>query len=536
MKQIFLLDNFDSFTYNLVDQFRSIGYAVSVYRNSISADTIIEKMSACEGTPILVLSPGPGNPSEAGCMLELIGKAKGRFPIIGICLGHQAICQYYGGTVGPAGEIVHGKTSYITHSGEDMFKKLPNPMPVARYHSLVATSVPKSLEVIADYNGMVMAVFDRHNNVLGFQFHPESVMTADGPQLLIQSLEYMEVNQTVCEKNPIEKLYNKKDLTKEEAYSLFTDIFTGKTDPVMLGSILTALKLKGETINEIAGAAAAMIGAATPFELNRDFEVGEIVGTGGDGQHTINISTMSAILSASLGLHIAKHGNRGVSSKTGASDLLDALGVNIRMSPATAFRTLKEHNFTFCFAPVYHVGMKYAAPIRKTLGTRTIFNILGPLTNPAHAEYQVIGVYCRDLVEIMAQVLKANGVKRAIVAYGSGLDEFAVHDETYYAELKENGSIEYATVTPEALGLERYSITEIRGGEPEENRDITLQILSGNGTPAQNAAVAINTAALLYLGRKAASLKEGVTMALNALKSGQAIRTLNEVIASTKED
>ena len=136
----------------------------------------------------------------------------------------------------------------------------------------------------------------------------------------------------------------------------------------------------------------------------------------------------------------------------------------------------------------------------------------------------------------MAQVLKANGVKRAIVAYGSGLDEFAVHDETYYAELKENGSIEYATVTPEALGLERYSITEIRGGEPEENRDITLQILSGNGTPAQNAAVAINTAALLYLGRKAASLKEGVTMALNALKSGQAIRTLNEVIASTKED
>ncbi|WP_245730019.1 anthranilate phosphoribosyltransferase [Ruminobacter amylophilus] len=346
----------------------------------------------------------------------------------------------------------------------------------------------------------------------------------------------MEVNQTVCEKNPIEKLYNKKDLTKEEAYSLFTDIFTGKTDPVMLGSILTALKLKGETINEIAGAAAAMIGAATPFELNRDFEVGEIVGTGGDGQHTINISTMSAILSASLGLHIAKHGNRGVSSKTGASDLLDALGVNIRMSPATAFRTLKEHNFTFCFAPVYHVGMKYAAPIRKTLGTRTIFNILGPLTNPAHAEYQVIGVYCRDLVEIMAQVLKANGVKRAIVAYGSGLDEFAVHDETYYAELKENGSIEYATVTPEALGLERYSITEIRGGEPEENRDITLQILSGNGTPAQNAAVAINTAALLYLGRKAASLKEGVTMALNALKSGQAIRTLNEVIASTKED
>ncbi|MBO6009031.1 MAG: anthranilate phosphoribosyltransferase [Ruminobacter sp.] len=536
MKQIFLLDNFDSFTYNLVDQFRSLGYAVSIYRNSISADTIIEKMAACEENPILVLSPGPGNPSEAGCMLELIGKAKGRFPIIGICLGHQAICQYYGGTVGPAGEIVHGKTSHIRHCGTDMFKNIPNPMPVARYHSLVATSVPKSLEVIAEYNGMIMSVFDRKNNVLGFQFHPESIMTADGPTLLIQSLEYMEVNRNVCEKNPIEKLYNGKDLTKDEAYSVFSDLFAGKLDPVVVSSILTALKLKGETISEIAGAASAMIGAATPFELNRDFEVGEIVGTGGDGQHTINISTMSALLAASMGLHIAKHGNRGVSSKTGASDLLNALGINITMSPDTAFRTLRDHNFTFCFAPVYHTGMKYAAPIRKTLSTRTVFNILGPLTNPAHAEYQVIGVYCRDLVEVMANVLKMNGVKRALVAYGSGLDEFAVHDETYYAELKENGSIEFATVTPAALGLETYSITEIRGGEPEENKEITLRILSGNGTPAQNAAVAINTAALLYLGKKASSLKEGVAMALEALKSGQAIKTLNDVIASTREE
>ena len=338
-------------------------------------------------------------------------------------------------------------------------------------------------------------------------------------------------------KEAIVKIVSKEDLTYEEAYTVMNEIMSGETTPTQNAAFLSALSTKSakaETTDEIAGCAAAMRDHAT--KVDTGMGIFEIVGTGGDGQHTINISTMSAILAASMGLHIAKHGNRGVSSKTGASDLLNALGINITMSPATAFRTLRDHNFTFCFAPVYHTGMKYAAPIRKTLATRTVFNILGPLTNPAHAEYQVIGVYCRDLVEVMVNVLKANGVKRALVAYGSGLDEFAVHDETYYAELKENGSIEYATVTPAALGLETYSITEIRGGEPEENKEITLSILSGNGTPAQNAAVAINTAALLYIGKKASSLKEGVAMALEALKSGQAVKTLNEVIASTREE
>ncbi|MGN1392536.1 MAG: aminodeoxychorismate/anthranilate synthase component II [Succinivibrionaceae bacterium] len=191
MRPIFILDNFDSFTYNLVDQFRSLGHDVHIYRNSMSADAIIEKMNNLPEKPILVLSPGPGNPSEAGCLLELIGKCKGVFPMIGICLGHQAICQYYGGTVGSAGEIVHGKTSLIKHIGTDVFANLPNPLPVARYHSLVATYVPSSLEVIADYNGMVMAVIDRINKILGFQFHPESIMTSYGATLLTNSINFV---------------------------------------------------------------------------------------------------------------------------------------------------------------------------------------------------------------------------------------------------------------------------------------------------------------------------------------------------------
>ena len=193
--KVFLLDNFDSFTYNLVDLLRSLGHEVEIYRNDIPAEDIITRMEKDGGHPLLVLSPGPGLPSEAGCMPRLIDLAHGKFPIIGVCLGHQAICEYYGGTVGPAGEIVHGKVSRITHYGKDMFSGLQNPMPVARYHSLVATYVPPCLEVMADYQGMVMSVLNRKDRVVGFQFHPESIMTKDAAQLVTQTIEFLTGNK-----------------------------------------------------------------------------------------------------------------------------------------------------------------------------------------------------------------------------------------------------------------------------------------------------------------------------------------------------
>ena len=193
--KVFLLDNFDSFTYNLVDLLRSLGHEVEIYRNDIPAEDIIARMEKDGGTPLLVLSPGPGHPSEAGCMPRLIDLAHGRFPIIGVCLGHQAICEYYGGTVGPAGEIVHGKVSRISHCGRDMFEGLQSPMPVARYHSLVATYVPPCLEVMADYQGMVMSVLHRKDRVVGFQFHPESIMTKDGAELLTKTIEFLTGNK-----------------------------------------------------------------------------------------------------------------------------------------------------------------------------------------------------------------------------------------------------------------------------------------------------------------------------------------------------
>lgn len=191
MTNIFLLDNFDSFTYNLVDQFRSLGYPVRIYRNSLPSSRIMSEIAACEGDAVLVLSPGPGAPHEAGCLIDLIKLARGQVPILGICLGHQALCEAYGGTVGAAGEIVHGKRSLIEHSGHGAFAGLPSPLPVARYHSLVATYVPEELTVIAHYQGMPMAIEQQDDRVLGFQFHPESIMTSEGARLLTQALAHI---------------------------------------------------------------------------------------------------------------------------------------------------------------------------------------------------------------------------------------------------------------------------------------------------------------------------------------------------------
>ncbi|WP_421282752.1 aminodeoxychorismate/anthranilate synthase component II [Aeromonas veronii] len=188
---IFLLDNFDSFTYNLVDQFRSLGYPVRIYRNSLPASRIMSEIAASEGDAVLVLSPGPGAPHEAGCLIDLIKLARGQVPILGICLGHQALCEAYGGTVGAAGEIVHGKRSLIEHNGHGAFAGLPSPLPVARYHSLVATYVPEELTVIAHYQGMPMAIEQQDERVLGFQFHPESIMTSEGARLLTQALAHI---------------------------------------------------------------------------------------------------------------------------------------------------------------------------------------------------------------------------------------------------------------------------------------------------------------------------------------------------------
>ncbi len=275
----------------------------------------------------------------------------------------------------------------------------------------------------------------------------------------------------------LEQLYQGRGLSVEQSQTFFEKVVKGEVDPIVLSSALTALKIKGETIDEITGAANALLAQAKAFP-RPDYLFTDIVGTGGDGLGTINISTASAIVAASCGLKVCKHGSRSVSSKSGASDLLAAFGLNLDMSPETARQCLDELNLCFIFAPAYHAGMRFAAPVRAALKTRSIFNLLGPLVNPARPEFELMGVYAPELLKPIAQVHQQLGMKRVMVVFGSGLDEVALHGETQVAELID-GEIKEYTLTPADFDVETYPIESIFGGTPEENKVITEQIYRG---------------------------------------------------------
>ena len=332
-----------------------------------------------------------------------------------------------------------------------------------------------------------------------------------------------------------EKLYAHENLTFAETHAFFKEIFEGKVDPVVLGSVLTALKMNGYTADEIGGAATAMIGAALPFTRDASVDVGEIVGTGGDKLKTINISTISGIICATLGLHVAKHGNTAVSSKTGASDVLSALGYNVRTNQDNTRECLEKEGFAFFFAQVYHAGMRFAGPVRKALGTSTIFNILGPLTNPAHVNYELLGCYDVNLLETMAKSMKLTGVQRGMVINGNGMDEISIFGETKVSELLADGSIKNYTLTNKDFGIKgNYSQNDLLGGTPEENAETARKILSGKGCDAHNAVIAANVAAMLHLAGVESKFSDGFEKAMVAVKSGKGIEKLETICKLTQ--
>jgi len=325
----------------------------------------------------------------------------------------------------------------------------------------------------------------------------------------------------------LEQLYQGRSLSVKQSQTFFEKVVKGEVDPIVLSSAITALKMRGETIDEITGAANALLAQAKHFP-RPDYPFTDIVGTGGDGLGTINISTASAIVAASCGLKVCKHGSRSVSSKSGSSDLLAAFGLNLDMSAETARQCLDELNICFIFAPAYHAGMRFAGPVRAALKTRSIFNLLGPLVNPARPDFELMGVYAPELLKPIAQVHQQLGMKRVMVVFGSGLDEVALHGETQVAELID-GEIKEYTLTPSDFGVDTYPIESIFGGTPEENKVITEQILQGKGTDAQQAAVAINTSALLVLNGLAENFKVGAEMALDAMNSGKPLQLVKKL-------
>ncbi|MGF1698942.1 anthranilate phosphoribosyltransferase [Photobacterium makurazakiensis] len=325
-----------------------------------------------------------------------------------------------------------------------------------------------------------------------------------------------------------DKLYDQQALTQDESQTLFDAIIKGDVEPILLSAVLTALKIKGETPAEIAGAAKALLANANPFP-RPDYDFADIVGTGGDGANTINISTTAAFVAAACGIKVAKHGNRGVSSKSGSSDLLDKFGINLAMKPETAREALDDLGVCFLFAPEYHGGVRHAMPVRQTLKTRTIFNVLGPLINPARPNIELMGVYDKSLVRPIAETMATMGMKRAAVVHGSGLDEVAIHGETTVAEIID-GEIKEYTLTPADFGLNTHPLEAIKGGEPEENRQIITDILTGKGTEAQVGAVAVNVALLLRLfGNE--DLKANTQKAVDVMQSGKAYELVGQLAA-----
>ena len=337
-------------------------------------------------------------------------------------------------------------------------------------------------------------------------------------------------------KEAIEKVVSKQDLTYDEAYTVMNEIMNGETSQVQNAAYLAALSTKSakaETIDEISGSAAAMRDHA--LQVEHDMDVLEIVGTGGDHAGSINISTTAAFLIAAAGIKVAKHGNRAASSKSGAADCLEALGINISLLPEKCVELLKEINICFLFAQKYHASMKYVGAVRKELGIRTVFNILGPLTNPAHPTTMLLGVYDEYLLDPLAQVLMSLGVKRGMVIYGQDcLDEISLSAPTSVCEFQDGWFKRYV-IQPEDFGFTRCKKDDIKGGTPEENAAITRAILAGQEQGPKRDIVLLNAGAAIYLGGKAASIADGIDVVRSLIANGAGLRKVEEFVKGSAD-
>ena len=331
--------------------------------------------------------------------------------------------------------------------------------------------------------------------------------------------------------NPLPRLLAGEDLSADDSQHLFERLVLGRLEPGEIGGMLIALRMKGETPEEMIGAAQALLAAATPFERPEGL-FADCCGTGGDGSGTINVSTAAGLVAAAGGLRVAKHGNRSVSSKCGSADVLEALGARIELAPTRARQVLDETGFTFLFAPAYHSGMKHATVVRRQLSVRTVMNLLGPCVNPARPSVQLLGVADPKMLRRIAQVLAALGVQEALVVHGSGLDEVALHAETRAIRLS-GGELEEIVLTPEDAGFERVPLIALEGGDPGENAARLRTLLNGQGQAAEEQAVALNAGALLWTAGMAPGLREGAAQALELIRTGAAGRTLDRFIEAT---
>ncbi len=512
-----LIDNYDSFTYNLVQDIESLGIDVRVFRN----DRIDVGGIKALKPDSLVISPGPGNPDTAGVSLAAVRAFAGKVPILGVCLGHQTIAQAFGGRIVRAKSLMHGKTSRIRHDGKGIFANLPQGFEAMRYHSLAVerSTLPDCLEVSAEApDGEIMALRHRTLPIESVQYHPESIGTPEGIGQLRNFFGLKSRNESPAE---------------TVAYHEFRGILRGDYSERELFALLTDSRERPVSTARLVGAARAMRDAMGRVDLGCDDAV-DLVGTGGDGRHTINISTTAAFVAAGAGVRIAKHGNVAATSKCGAADVLRELGVDLSLPPEGVRQCFDETGMAFLFAQRYHPGMRFAANVRRQLGFKTLFNLLGPITNPAGVRRQAIGVYDPKLVPVVAEALRELGSVRALVFSGTeGMDEISPVGFTLVSELKDGGvSTGLFNAGTLVSGGDR-GIDELAGGDAAENAAVLRGILAGETGGARRDAVLLNAAAAIVAGGKAETMEEGFGLAKESIDSGRALAKLKEFVKCT---
>lgn len=528
-----LIDNYDSFTYNLVQTFYALGQDPVVIRND---DPNLLDLASDPALEMVCISPGPGHPSSAGLCLDFLKRLPARIPVLGVCLGHQILGLHAGAKVVVGPEIMHGKQSDIAHDGTGLFRGLPSPLKVGRYHSLVVVSEedqpdPAFTVTARGPLGEVMALHYNDRPWVGVQFHPESVLTPDGMRLLanfphaIMAAEDGLGDGHTGIRNILECLARKQDLTADLAATGFGLLLDGKMSPAQAGSFLTGLRMKGETALELGHAMRAAQARSIRIDGIPSPSI-DIVGTGGDGRHSFNCSTTSALILAAMGHLVVKHGNRAVSSTCGAADALEALGFTLEKEPAGVVAMAKRHNFAFAFAPHFHPSFRHIGPVRRELGIRTLFNILGPMINPAHPSHLLMGVARPELVPLVAETLRQSSLYRAAVVHGAGGYDEVTPIGPAQITLIHDGKLIPLPLDPADFGIAPCTPEDLAVHSREDAIAVLYKVLDGTAPRPMLDMVTLNIGLALYLLEVSPDMKTCMKKARDAVISGIGKRSL----------
>ncbi len=521
-----LIDNYDSFTYNLVQYFQNLGEHPTVLFND---DPRILELASSGQLKKVVISPGPSHPAKAGLCLEFLKCLPHDVPVLGVCLGHQVLGLFGGADVVVGPVIMHGMQSDVSHEPGGLFEGIPDPIRVGRYHSLVVVSekdddpnLPFRVTARGPL-GEVMALQYKARPWVGVQFHPESVLTPDGmrllanfPQEILSGAKTAEAQaeaeagtraeaaaagdqETPTLKVILERLACGQDLEPHMAQFAFDMLMDGQMTPVQTGAFLMGLRAKGETAVEVASAVRALLARAVPCPPVPDDAI-DVVGTGGDGRSSFNCSTCAALTLAGMGYHVAKHGNRAVSSSSGAADTLSVLGLPLEKDPAEVCRHIRETNFGFFFAPNFHPSFRHVGPARREMGIRTLFNILGPMINPAKPPYLLMGVARPELVQLVADTFSiATTLRRVAVVHGAGgYDELTPMGPAQIIMLND-GVQTPMTMDPADYGIPPCTPADLYVKDPQEAAAVVREIVHGRGSQHMKNMVMLNVAMCLYI-------------------------------------